>query len=104
MAVEVVLTDEIRQEILRLNNVVISARLYKVIDRLKAWPNVSGVKTLSGNLAGKYRLRTGDYRIQFRVEREKVAAISKQKKPSNEVIRLKVVVEKVGHRDGFYDE
>ena len=87
-----------------MNNVVISARLYKVIDRLKAWPNVSGVKTLSGNLAGKYRLRTGDYRIQFRVEREKVAAISKQKKPSNEVIRLKVVVEKVGHRDGFYDE
>jgi mRNA-degrading endonuclease RelE of RelBE toxin-antitoxin system len=47
---------------------------------------VSGAKPLSGNLAGKFRLRTGDYRLQFRLERGTI------------------VVEQVGHRDGFYDE
>jgi mRNA-degrading endonuclease RelE of RelBE toxin-antitoxin system len=105
MAADVVLTAKIRQEILDLNNVVISARVYKLIDRLKSWPNVSGVKALSGDLAGKYRIRTGDYRIQFRVERQPVEATAKQKqmKPSSEGTRLKVIVEKVGHRDGFYE-
>src|SRR5436305_279135 len=29
-------------------------------------PRVSGAKPLRGRLAGKYRLRTGDYRLQFR--------------------------------------
>jgi mRNA-degrading endonuclease RelE of RelBE toxin-antitoxin system len=45
---------------------------------------VSGVKALSGNLAGHYRLRTGDYRVQFRLEGENV------------------MVEKIGHRSTFY--
>ena len=98
------LTDEIRQQILNLNNVVISARVYKLIDRLKQWPNVSGVKALSGNLAGRYRLRTGDYRIQFRVEDQRVTDKQKRKKAANEVIQVRVIVEKVGHRDGFYEE
>lgn len=35
--------------------------------RLEAWPNVSGAKALPGRLAGQWRLRTGDYRIQFNV-------------------------------------
>ncbi len=43
-------------------------------------------KALSGPLAGHWRLRTGDYRVQFRVEGELV------------------IVEKVGHRDKFYQE
>lgn len=47
---------------------------------------MSGAKPLSGDLAGLFRLRTGDYRVQFRVERQRI------------------VVEKIGHRDGFYDE
>ena len=37
-------------------------------------------------LAGRYRLRTGDYRIQF------------------QVVGDLVTVEKIGHRDGFYGE
>lgn len=54
--------------------------------RLADWPEVSGAKPRSGKLAGRYRLRTGDCRLQFRVEAGQVW------------------VERVGHRDGFYDE
>jgi mRNA-degrading endonuclease RelE of RelBE toxin-antitoxin system len=41
---------------------------------------------LSAGLAGRYRLRTGDYRVQFHVTGDIVA------------------VEKIGHRDGFYED
>jgi mRNA-degrading endonuclease RelE of RelBE toxin-antitoxin system len=64
----------------------IQARVIKLVERLENWPNVSGAKPLSGALAGRFRLRTGDYRVQFRVDRGMV------------------IVERVGHRDGFYDE
>jgi mRNA-degrading endonuclease RelE of RelBE toxin-antitoxin system len=47
---------------------------------------VSGVKPLTGDLAGRYRLRTGDYRVQFHV--------------AGEIL----TVEKIGPRDGFYGE
>ena len=63
----------------------IQARMIHLTERLESWPNVSGAKPLSGSLAGRYRLRTGDYRLQFYVEQEAV------------------IVERVGHRDGFYD-
>ncbi len=64
----------------------IQARILQLVGRLKNWPNVSGAKPLSGNLAGHFRLRTGDYRVQFRIDRNLL------------------VVERIGHRDGFYDE
>jgi len=54
--------------------------------RLEHWPAVSGAKPLRGRLAGHYRIRTGDYRLQFHVEGDSV------------------VIERVGHRDGFYEE
>ena len=60
--------------------------MYRAVERLAAWPHVSGAKPLRGSLAGHYRLRTGDYRIQFCVAGDSVT------------------VTKVGHRDGFYDE
>jgi mRNA-degrading endonuclease RelE of RelBE toxin-antitoxin system len=66
--------------------VVARARIEKVFARLCDWPAVSGAKPLRRNLAGHYRVRTGDYRVQFRVAGEVVT------------------VEKVGHRDGFYGE
>lgn len=56
-----------------------------VQDRLTEWPDVSGAKRLSGELAGHWRIRTGDYRVQFRIEGESI------------------VVERIGHRDGFYE-
>jgi mRNA-degrading endonuclease RelE of RelBE toxin-antitoxin system len=64
----------------------IRSRFRRLTLRLANWPEVSGAKPLSGNLAGHYRIRTGDYRMQFCVEGGVV------------------IVEKVGHRDGFYEE
>jgi mRNA-degrading endonuclease RelE of RelBE toxin-antitoxin system len=64
---------------------VIHTRVLILLERLQRWPAVSGAKPLSGNLAGRYRLRTGDYRLQFRVE------------------GTTVTVEKIGHRDRFYE-
>jgi mRNA-degrading endonuclease RelE of RelBE toxin-antitoxin system len=64
----------------------IKARMVDLIIRLADWPEVSGAKPLSGTLSGHYRLRTGDYRLQFRIEHGQV------------------VIEQVGHRDGFYGE
>ena len=63
----------------------IRARVDDLIDRLKKWPEVSGVKPLRGDLAGHYRLRTGDFRLQFRV------------------VGQDIIIERIGHREGFYD-
>jgi mRNA-degrading endonuclease RelE of RelBE toxin-antitoxin system len=81
----VTVTPEAAEEI-EVLPVVPHVRVMRVINRLEAWPNVSGAKPLRGRLAGCYRVRTGDYRVQFRVR--------------NDV----VIVEKVGHRDGFYED
>ena len=64
---------------------VIHARALTLLERLSSWPAVSGAKPLTSPLAGRYRLRTGDYRMQFRVEGESV------------------IVEKIGHRSRFYE-
>ncbi len=64
----------------------IHRRVMRLLERLEMWPAVSGAKPLRGNLAGHYRLRTGDYRLQFRVTDDTI------------------VVEKLGHRDGFYED
>lgn len=63
----------------------IHVRVHHVIARLAKWPAISGAKPLRGVLAGHYRVRTGDYRVQFAVAGDVVT------------------IEKIGHRDGFYD-
>jgi mRNA-degrading endonuclease RelE of RelBE toxin-antitoxin system len=65
---------------------VIRERFRKIEARLAHWPAVSGAKALSGDLAGFFRIRTGDYRIRFRVTGETV------------------LIDKIGHRDKFYDD
>jgi mRNA-degrading endonuclease RelE of RelBE toxin-antitoxin system len=80
----VVLTLDAVEQLLRLP-APIARRLWSVLRRLREWPAVSGIKPLSGPLAGEYRIRTGDYRVQFRVRQDRVE------------------VTKVGHREGFYD-
>jgi mRNA-degrading endonuclease RelE of RelBE toxin-antitoxin system len=64
----------------------IKARVHRLTGRLARWPEVSGAKPLRGRLAGRFRMRTGDYRLQFRVDGESV------------------IVEKIGHRDHFYED
>jgi mRNA-degrading endonuclease RelE of RelBE toxin-antitoxin system len=65
---------------------VIQARVRRLLVRLGSWPRVSGAKPLRGALAGGYRLRTGDYRVQFRV------------------IEDVILVVRIGHRDRFYEQ
>ena len=84
MTVQVVLTQEAQRQLEGLPE-VIRTRMRDIFARLAIWPDVSGAKPLRGALSGQYRIRTGDYRVQFRVEHERI------------------VVVKVGHRDGFYD-
>lgn len=81
----VVLTPAATDGLEQLSN-PIHGRVLKLLVRLEQWPGVSGAKPLQGELAGRYRLRTGDYRIQFHVAGNVVT------------------VEKIGHRDGFYGE
>lgn len=81
----VTLTPEAAEHLEALNN-PIHGRVLKLLIRLEQWPRVSGAKPLSGELAGRFRLRTGDYRVQIYQEAENV------------------IVEKIGHRDKFYDE
>jgi mRNA-degrading endonuclease RelE of RelBE toxin-antitoxin system len=65
----VVLAPEAVRDIAGLPASVIAC-LHGLVARLRQWPQVSGVKRLKGDLAGKFRLRTGDHRLQFRVERD----------------------------------
>jgi len=64
----------------------IRARMYRLIERLGKWPEISGARPLRGKLARKFRMRTGDYLLQFRVEGRDI------------------VIEQIGHRAGFYEE
>ena len=86
---KVIITPEAQRQFHALP-AAIRTRIEKVYARLEQWPAVSGAKPLSGTLAGHYRARTGDYRIQFRVVRG--GAVDT------------IMVEKVGHRDGFYGD
>lgn len=81
---EVRFTTDALVDVARLTPAVRS-RIEAVFTRLGRWPAVSGAKPLSWTLAGRYRIRTGDYRVQFRVD------------------GTQVIVEKVGHRDRFYE-
>lgn len=64
----------------------IKDRIAKLLARLENWPAVSGAKPLRGDLAGCDRMRTGDYRLLFRIAAEEI------------------IVERIGHRDRFYEE
>jgi mRNA-degrading endonuclease RelE of RelBE toxin-antitoxin system len=68
--------------------VPIAARVLKIFERLRKWPQISGVKPLRGSLAGSFRLRTGAYRVLFRVD-----------EPGNEI-----VVWKMDNRKDVYEE
>lgn len=57
-----------------------------MFERLKGWPAVSGATPLSGPLTGHYRIRTGDYRVQFRLEGGTL------------------VIERIGHRAAFCED
>ena len=79
------LTPEAAKQLERLPK-AIHARMNRLRERLEDWPDVGGVKALAGELRGWYRLRTGAYRLRFRVQGETVT------------------FDKVGHRKDFYED
>ena len=83
--VRVTLEPDAAQQLLDLPS-RIKDRIGKLLARLELWPAVSGAKPLRGALAGRFRLRTGDYRLLLRVAKDEI------------------VVERIGHRDGFYED
>ncbi len=51
-------------------------QIWKSLQRLANWPQISGVKTLTGEWRGFSRLRSGNYRLIFRVfDREKIIEV-----------------------------
>jgi mRNA interferase RelE/StbE len=64
----------------------IHARVEKVIARLAEYPNVSGAKPLRGEWAGYFRIRTGDWRVVFRV------------------IEPNVIIVRIMHRSQVYED
>ena len=69
MTFRVVLTKDAEADFVALP-ATIQARVVAILERLAAWPNVSGAKPLRGELKGHYRIRTGDWRVIFRVEQD----------------------------------
>lgn len=91
----VLITEEAQKQFEALPK-LIQVRVEKIFVRLQNWPDISGAKPLRGELAGRYRIRTGDYRIQFQVR----SSDSENGPTVGDV----VLIEKIAHRDGFYDE
>jgi mRNA interferase RelE/StbE len=83
--VQVTLTAQARAQLDKMP-MTIRVRMFAVVERLAKWPDVSGAKPLRGELAGRYRIRTGDYRLMFRVEGDDL------------------IIERIGHRSTFYEE
>jgi mRNA-degrading endonuclease RelE of RelBE toxin-antitoxin system len=81
----VLLTAAAREQLRALPE-IIEARVRDIFVRLEKWPAVRGAKLLRGALAGHYRIRTGDYRVQFYLRGDDV------------------IIEKIGIRDRFYEE
>ncbi|HTV47732.1 MAG TPA: type II toxin-antitoxin system RelE/ParE family toxin [Phycisphaerae bacterium] len=65
--VEVKINDRALRDIAGLP-LIIQGRIEDIVERLAEWPNVGGKKALRGDWKGYYRVRTGDYRVIFRVE------------------------------------
>lgn len=81
----VLLTPEAQEDFEALP-ATIRARVLRIFERLHGWPNVSGAKPLSGEWAGHYRIRTGDWRVVFRV------------------VSPRIVVVRIKHRSEVYED
>jgi mRNA-degrading endonuclease RelE of RelBE toxin-antitoxin system len=68
---EVELTAEAVAQLQALPSSIVG-RIDGIINRLRRWPDVSGVKRLTGNLKGNFRVRTGGYRVIFRLDGQRI--------------------------------
>ena len=60
MAVVMILPEPLEQLDELSDNIV--GRMERIFERLRRWPDVSGAKPLRGELAGRWRVRTGAMR------------------------------------------
>lgn len=74
MAARVEITADAREELASVP-VVITHRIEEIFKRLERWPAVSGCKPLRKNLKGFYRIRTGGWRVMFRVADDLVTVV-----------------------------
>lgn len=63
-------------------------RIDELLDRLREWPEVSGVVALWGTAKGHYRIKTGDWRVVFHVDESTKT----------------VLVDAISHRKDAYDQ
>jgi len=82
---EVWLSDEAGDEFDALPGAV-QERVIALTVRLADWPQVSGVKWLAGAWKNHARIRTGDYRVIFHLERDGI------------------VIDRIAHRRDAYGE
>ena len=71
---KVLISDAAYRELVAMPT-VIAARMRGIFERLEAWPTVTGAKPLRHDLKGHYRIRTGKYRVVFRVEGDTVKVL-----------------------------
>ena len=50
-------------------------RVLEIVERLERWPQVSGVKSLTADWRGHSRIRTGDYRVVFKVCPDRIVVV-----------------------------
>ena len=62
-------------------------RIMKKVESLATNPFPLGYKLLQGNLSGYYRIRSGNYRIIYSVDKEKIT----------------ILILKIGQRGSVYD-
>jgi mRNA interferase RelE/StbE len=62
-------------------------RIISKVESLAKDPFPSGYKSLKGNLSEYYRIRSGDYRIIYSVDKEKAI----------------ILILKIGHRGSIYE-
>jgi mRNA interferase RelE/StbE len=79
-------TKEAQKQIEKLPKKVI-LKIFEKIEKLASDPKPPGSKSLKGKLAHYYRIRSGDYRVIYAVEDDK----------------LVILVVKVAHRKDIYD-
>ena len=75
MAVTVLITKSAQKEFSKLPAFA-QAQVTAKLAALALWPAVTGVKALQGALRGTYRVRTGNYRIQFTVSGDDLTVVS----------------------------
>jgi mRNA interferase RelE/StbE len=87
LSMEIELTIQAEEDLEDLP-VTMFDRYEKVLDRLERYPEVSGIKWLTGDWRGHGRIRFGDYRLIFHMEAQ----------------QQRIVVDRVAHRKNVYIE